>query len=332
MKHAETRPSDEGDRAKPTIYDVAREAGISIGTVSRVFNDKRDVSAATRAKVLESAKRLNYMPQLTARRLTVGLVMDDVEKIHEVAYVGAILCGLANHAAHRGIALEIVPIRDIEVVFRRHLSGLIGVLFGKAALKLASVSNVPVVLINNAPEKGSFHVVASDHAEGARLAAQYLLNRGHRRIAAVGVDCCDWGMRERQRGFRSALESAGMKVRKDPITCLDGHSIEEVFDPLLRKGPTAVVVFGEDLSIAITDNLVHRMNVRVPDDLSLLTYEVPLVSSLQTPPQTTIVQPWERIARMALDTLLDVIRAPGGSPRRVLLPNQLIERASVRAI
>ena len=323
-------PKQQPDSSKVTIYDVARESGVSIGTVSRVLNNRREVAAETRVRVLDAAKRLGFTPQTTTRRVSIGLVIREIETVHEVGYVGTVLSELANHSARCGAVLEIVPLDDLDRIYRHYLQGVIGLLFGEAAKKLRDIRHIPVFLINNMAEKEHFHTVATDHAEGARMGAEYLLRHGHERIALVQIEEKDWGAKERERGFRDAFKAAKVPVPTDLIKYLESWSIEQAFDPLLRRKPTAILVSGEDLSIAITESLVHRLKVRIPEDLSLVTYEVPLMSKLFTPPQTTIAQPWPEMARAAMDGLLAAIAKKTTGLQHTLLPNKLIERASVR--
>ncbi|MBN1268919.1 MAG: LacI family DNA-binding transcriptional regulator [Kiritimatiellae bacterium] len=320
------KPSDQ----EGTIYDVAREAGVSIGTVSRVFNNKGEVAARTRETVLRAARRVNYMPRLTARRIHIGVVVQEVKPIHELGYVGTVMCELSNHAARRGVTLEIVRLNDIETVYTRHLRGLIGVVFGEASGILRQVTHIPVLLINNVLEKGSFHSVATDHAQGVRMATEYLLERGHRRIVCLQIEGNEWGARAREQGYREAHAAAGVKVREELVATLEDRSIEQVFDPLLKHKPTAVLACGEDLSIAMADELRNRLKIRVPQDLSVISYEIPLVSALLSPPQTTVEQPWRTMARHAVDELVKAIQKKVREPVRMWLPNRLIERASVR--
>jgi LacI family transcriptional regulator len=316
--------------SKATIYDVAKESGVSIGTVSRVMNNRKDVAPATRKRVLDAAKRIGFMPQITVRRVSIGLVIQEIETIHEVGYVGAVLSELANHSARCGAVLEIVPLNDLDRIHRHYLQGVIGLLFGDTAKKLRDVRHIPVFLINNMAEKERFHTVATDHAEGARMGTEHLLRHGHRRIAFVQIEEKDWGAKERERGFREAFKAAKVPVPTDLITYLESWSIEQAFDPLFRRKPTAILVSGEDLSIAITEALTHRLKIRIPEDISLVTYEVPLMSKLFMPPQTTIAQPWAQMARTAMDGLLAAIARKTTGLQHILLPNQLIERASVR--
>lgn len=313
-----------------SIYDVAREAGVSIGTVSRVLNNRRDVAPETRAKVLETAKRIHYMPQVTTRRVSLGLIVQDVEKAQEVGYIASLIYALARHANRRGAVLELVPLKEIDTVYQHYLQGLIAILFGEAPKRIRNVTHVPILLFNNRTAGERFHVVATDHAQGARIGTEYLLKRGHRRIVFLEIESTNWGSRERERGYREAFAAAGFPAPKDLIAYLDGRSIQQVFDPLLKRSPTALLACGEDLSLALYDRLVCQLKLRIPRDLSVVTYEVPLVSCLLSPALTAVAQPWEEMARAAVDGLLSVIAGRYQGVLNTVLPNTLIERDSVR--
>lgn len=313
-----------------SIYDVARESGVSIGTVSRVFNDKPDVAAATRELVLEAAKRVRYMPRISTRRISVGLMVEQIEKANQVGFVSDTVSTLAKHMALRGAILELIPANDLNAVYRNYLRGLLAILFGPVYERLRSIRHIPIVLINNFCEGPNFHTVASDHAQGARVAAEHLLKRGHRRIAFLEVEPANWGAMERERGFREAFKAARGTVPEDLIGYCGESPARDTLEPLLARHPTALLVCGEDLSLEVNRILIHELRLNIPKDLSVVTYETPLVSALLSPPQTAVVQPWEDVGRGAVDTVLSLIR---GTPRKrvkILVPNLLIERASVR--
>src|SRR5438105_2930070 len=136
-------------RTSGSIYDVARKAGVSIGTVSRVFNNKQDVSAQTRQTVLSAAKRVRYMPRISARRLSIGLAVPDLAKANEVGFVSNTITTLAKHAAEKGAILELLPSDDIDAIYRNYIQGIVAIVFGKDAGPLARIRDIPVVMINN---------------------------------------------------------------------------------------------------------------------------------------------------------------------------------------
>lgn len=316
-------------RRKGSIYDVARASGVSIGTVSRVFNNRPDVAQGTREHVLAAAKRVNYLPRISTRRVNIGLVVEQIEKANEVGFVSETVSTLAKHVALRGGVLELVPLNDLDIVFRNYVRGLIAVVFGAADESLASIRHIPVVLINNVWDRPNFHSVASDHAQGARLATEHLIRHGHRRIAFLEILEDSWGSRERQRGYREAFEQARLKPPAGLMRFCGRRTAGETLYPLLEEKPTALLVCGEDLSLEVNRILLHELRVNIPKDLSVITYETPLVSALISPPQTTVAQPWEEIGRVAVEGVIALAEETRKEPLRVLLPNQLIERGSV---
>lgn len=316
--------------SKGSIYDVARAAGVSIGTVSRVFNQKRDVAEETRQLVLEAAKRVRYMPRISTRRVNVGLLVEQIEKANEVGFVSETVSTLAKHMALRGGVLELVPLADLDAVFRNYIRGLIAVVFGTPQEVLKSIHHIPVVLINNVVEGPNLHHVCSDHAQGARVAAEHLLQRGHRRIGFLEIKRDGWGSLERQRGFREAFERAKLKPPLDLMRFCGNGPARDALLPLLEAEPTALLVCGEDLSLEVNRLLLHELKIRIPKDLSVVSFETSLVSELLSPPQTTIAQPWEDLGRTAVEGIIGLVDGTRKEPLRVLLPNRLIERGSVR--
>lgn len=316
-------------RASGSIYDVARKAGVSIGTVSRVFNNKQDVSEDTRRSVLSAAKRVRYLPRISARRRSIGLVVPEIDKANEVGFVSNTMTTLAKHMAAKGAILELLPNEDLDAVYRNYIQGIVAVVFGSNPGPLGSIRDIPVVLINNRIEAPNFHSVASDHAQGSRIATKHLLDRGHRKIGFLEVSAKGWGAMEREKGYREAFDSAGVKPVRDAIVYVEGKTVRQAVETVLRGGPTALLICGEDLSLAVNRILIHELKVRIPDELSVVSYETPIVSGLLTPPQTTVAQPWEELGRAAVDSVLSLIDRKSEKRIDLLFPNTLLERDSV---
>lgn len=313
-----------------SIYDVARKAGVSIGTVSRVFNNKHDVSDQTRQTVLTAAKRVRYLPKISARRVSIGLVVQDIDKANEVGFISNTVSTLAKQMAARGVILELLPNEDLDAVYRNYIQGIVAVVFGKDCGPLGSIRDIPVIMINNRIEAPNFHSIASDHAQGARIAAKHLLDRGHRKIGFLEVRADNWGAAEREKGFREAFEAAGVKPAANLVCYVEGRTLRAAVESVLAAKPTAMLVCGEDLSLAVNHILLHQIKARIPDELSLITYETPIVSGLLTPPQTTVVQPWEEIGRAAVDSILGLVGGKTEKRLDLLFANTLLERDSVR--
>jgi DNA-binding LacI/PurR family transcriptional regulator len=317
---------------RSSIHDVARASGVSIGTVSRVFNNKPHVSVETREQVLEAAKRVRYQPRRQPEHINIGLVIHDLELAGEVGFVSDILAALARRTATLGVVLEIFPLNDIECVFRNYIQGLIAIIFGKNEHLLRKVPSIPIVSINNDLSGQNIHLVASDHAQGAMIATRHLVEQGHRKIGFMEIAADGWGSIERQRGYAEALRAAGIEPRPHLVRFTGHDDVRKSLVALLAAKPTALLVCGEDLSLQVSQLLLHELKVRIPQDLSLVTYETPMVSAVLTPPQTTVAQPWTDLGTAAVDTVLALIDRKQARPTKTLIANRLITRASVRKL
>ena len=318
-----------GETGGGTIYDVAQACGVSIGTVSRAFNNKHDVADETRVMVMEAAKRVRYTPRLCARRMSIGLLVENFSEANEVGFVSNVVSTVAKYLTSHGGVLELVSLDDIDSVYRNHLRGLVAVVFGHGKERLREIDHIPVVLINNEIDAPNVHHVASDHAQGAYLAVKHLLEHGHERIGFLEILQHAWGSRERQSGYYRAYREAGVRFVPDFLRFCGGLSVAGEIQHLLAMDATALLVCGEDLSLAANQVLLNDLGLRVPEELSVISYEIPLVSSILHPPQTTISQPWEQLGRVAVETILSLVNQKGGAPVRKLIPNRLIERKSV---
>lgn len=320
-------------RTKGSIYDVAREAGVSIGTVSRVFNNRTNVADDTRELVLKAARRVNYLPRIRRRPVTIGLVLQEMSALTKaVGFTGEIIATIAGHMAQRECALEIIPLDDMEAVYRKYLSGLMAVIFDKGGEALQEIDHVPVLLINNRIDRPNFYSVSSDHAEGARMGTRYLLERGHTRVGFLEISPENWGAQERERGYREAMRELEVEVQPGLVAYTRTRPVRKGLEALLEQNATGVVICGEDLSMSATQVLLHEMKVRIPEELSIVTYEIPSVSSVLTPPQTTIAQPWEDLGAVAVDVILSLAHGSTARDLNILLHNRLIERESVRPL
>jgi DNA-binding LacI/PurR family transcriptional regulator len=314
-----------------SIFDVARASGVSIGTVSRAFNNRPDVAPSTRKLVLEAARKVHYEPRSCARRLGIGLLIEDMSKATEVGYVGTIISSVTKAVAACGGVVELVSTDDVESIYARHMSGVVAVLFGPDTAPLEKIDSAPVVLINNVVEGSNFHTVASDHAQGVRIAMEHLLRLGHRRIGFMEMVEGTWASRERQRGYAEALRGAGVPFDPALVRFARRSNDYQELAELLALRPTALIACGEDLSLAVSNHLLHAFGVTIPDDLSVISYEVPIVTELLSPPQTAVAQPWSEISREAMDLICDVVEERISGRQVRLLENELIERRSVRA-
>lgn len=323
-----------------TITDVARTAGVSVATVSKVINGRYGVAATTSARVQGVIADLGYETSLVARSLrsgssnVIGILVAEFEP-----YSTEILKGASK--AMGGSGYDLLAYAGAghgggEVGWEsRSLSRLSGTLIDGAILVTPTVvdvrDGVPVVAID--PHRGpSGHAtVDAENRGGAVLATEYLIGLGHRRIAFLGGREDLESSRLREDGFRSAMAAAGLEV--DPrYLRVGGYKRETADEPAhellgLPDRPTAVFAANDLMAIATIDAAAD-MGLRVPEDLSVVGFDDVPEAVAAIPPLTTVAQPLQQMGMEAVRMLLRLVTEPEASPDHVRLPTRLIERAS----
>ncbi|CAL9398694.1 substrate-binding domain-containing protein [Streptomyces sp. Tu 3180] len=338
------RTGSAGTAAGPTLAVVAREAGVSVPTASKVVNGREDVAPETRRRVTEALDRLGYIrrPRFDGGRAPrlVDLVMHSLE----TSGSGAVLHG-AEEAAHRA-GLEIVvsaaPARSRSErpergwLDRLVLRGSPGVLFHLAEVSEPQCAwlkqhRIPFVMIDPVlePPAGVVSVGAANWRGGV-TATEHLLSLGHERIAVVAGPrdtlCGD----ARIAGYRSALAAAGVRHRAEYVRHTGSgetaaRRMRELLD--LPEPPTAVFVCSDRMALGVYEALAER-GLRVPDDLSVVGFDDLPEARWLAPPLTTVRQPRAEMAATALHLLLRMMDGHRPESTRTELSTRLVERAS----
>jgi LacI family transcriptional regulator len=329
-----------------SIKDVARSAGVSSATVSRVIGNKPYVSDEIRQRVLQIAAEMGYQPDHTARRLrhqstskVVGLVVTDITNPHHSALAGGVE-DLA-YAEDMSVLLcntDYTPERHrfyLERMLSERAAGLILTpTFAPpdsrllAALRAAGVA---VVLID-APVAGhSFDLITVDDRGGAFDAVSHLIARGYERIGIIaGRQTLPTGQ-NRLAGYFDALRAAGVApdealVQIGDFSRASGYRLAgDLLD--LPQPPRALFVCNNDM----TAGALHALNARglaIPDEVALVGFDEPPWAEIVRPPLTVVAQPAYEIGREAMRLLLRRIQEPNAAQATLTLPARLIVRAS----
>lgn len=334
-----------------TIRDVARAANVSISTVSHVLSGKRPTSGATRQRVEDVIKRLGYRPNRVAQSLVwrrpfaLGLIIPDIRN----PYFPAFALGAEDLVRQRGYTLvlgnsEYDPSREasyLELVRSQQLAGAIYCLGDEMSPILTQIQRaveegLAVVLVHS--PMPSVPTVCADNRQGGRLAAQHVLDLGHRQIGIVSALPLDEGMADREAGFLDVLRENGMGVDRTAVPSMYGdHQINggrQATIELLEHAPdlTAIFVLNDLMALGALD-AVRATGRRVPDDISVVGFDDIPFAALANPPLTTVGQPIRQLGEQAADLLLRVIEDGVIPPElsvqpNVLLPNVLIVRGS----
>jgi len=310
-----------------TIFKVAHMAGVSPATVSRVFNRHPYVSESVAKQVLAAAEKLTYLPRVTARKDNIALVMEGSGAIRLSNYDTLLVDAICRNLIAQRYRFEIISVDEIDILLDLFIKGAICVLNGENSIaKVKKIRRVPLVLINCPVEK--FHSVYSDHEQGVELGVEYLAKRGHRRIGLIMGVLDGWGSRERQKGYWAGVERHGLEKDERLVQSRLAQTLLEAVAGVMKANPTALIVGGEDMALPVVSAL-HLLGKRIPEDVSVISFENAGISRYLTPMHTTISQPFEELGALSVKTAIDLAEHPARRPVRLAVPNALIERESV---
>ncbi|MBC8135920.1 MAG: LacI family DNA-binding transcriptional regulator [Fibrella sp.] len=331
-----------------TIYDVAKESGFSLATVSNVLNDgPRPVKPETRQRILATMQRLNYHPSAMARGLarqrthTIGVLFGVVEPSAVIlnAYSAAVLQGILTAAASTGYNVTHYTAAWIDAQhslpgFRdRRSDGLIVVAPTTDSDLMPSLTglHVPLVAVSWPSERGDIPSVDGDDRIGSRLAVQYLVELGHRRIAHLMGHPNLVSSVARRDTFLDVLREAGITPLPEYI--LPGQYSTEIGHENARRllgspnPPTAIFAGNDEIAVGVVE-AARELGIRIPDQLSLVGYDDRPLSALMNPRLTTIRQPFVKIGEHAVRLLIQKVEGKEVLPITHLLAPELVIRES----
>jgi DNA-binding LacI/PurR family transcriptional regulator len=331
--------------ARATIRDVAERAGVSTATVSRVLAGIGSPKATTQTAVLEAVEALNYRPSGVARSLrmrrtrTFGLIVTDIQNPFFPELVQA--ADLAARARGYSILLgsaaydESRAMHYLDLMVDRRVDGLIiaSSQLSEASWTWLASSPVPLVVVNAEPANLTVNLVTSDNVAGSRLAAQHLLDLGHRKVAYIrGAETFTADV-PRLTGFRDACRAAGLPMSDTPELRGDGQfeGGERAVADLLRQGcdVTAIACYNDVTAIGALRAL-RSAELRVPDDVSVVGCDDIAAASWVAPALTTVAQQKAEMGRLAVERLISITDDPeqAASPETIRLPMVLQVRES----
>lgn len=326
-----------------TIKEVAKQAGVSPATVSRVVNDQPYVADHVRDRVLKAIRDLNYRPNRAAQRLRaekshlVGVILSDIKN----PFYTLVLGGIEQVLSEQGLSVLICNSnthQERENDFINHMqaegvAGLIVAPVKEQSIMLATAvkNGLPVVIVDRRMSKPITDVVLADNQNGARLAVEHFIALGHRRIGILNGPQYLTSGRERYAGFQQAMAEAGLPVEEALIHFGD-YQLESGYAltrSLLEttEHPLALFIANNLMTIGAL-NAIHEMGLAIPNDVAVIGFDdLPWANSLN-PPLTTVSQPAFEIGVHAAELLLNRLAFPDRPARTVVLEADLIIRAS----
>jgi LacI family transcriptional regulator len=331
-----------------TIKDVAKKANVSIATVSKILNNKKTgFSEKTKKKVLRVIEELGYQPNAVARGLvkkntqTIGVLIPTVSNM----YASEILSGIEKHANDLGYSVIVCNTGDdgertvhyLQVLSERRVDGIIIVseLVKEEYYKVLTEMKIPTVLVSSISLQFPIPYVKVDDRHAAFSATNYLIKKGHTKIAMIAGSTTDSiaGL-PRIEGYKSALRSHGLPIDENCIIdCLSfGHQngMDGMEEILQKKLDITAIFASSDELAAGAMSVAYKNGIKIPDQLSIIGYDNTKLSEMLTPSLTTVAQPLYEMGMVAATMLLEMKETSEVTQSRIM-SHQIVERESVRS-
>lgn len=333
-----------------TIYDIAKEANVSVATVSRVLNNTAPVKESTRKRIMEIIEKNQFQPNALARSLlkketrTIAMILPDItnpffpevfwgaeNKGREMGYT-FFLCDSAGDYKRESEYLSILRERRVDgVIF---LGGRINL--ARCPEDLAQevedvAKHMPIVLVNGHITGSSLHRIYTDEARGAELVTEHLLELGHRDIAFLGGNDYMSTTQVKLKAVRKVLRQHGLSLPAERIKHGDFsvRSGKVLMDELLDspKRPTAVMCVNDFTAIGAIKSVLER-GLRIPEDISIAGFDDTPLSTAVNPELTTVSQNTHDLGRLAVETLHQLIAGKKVKRRTILEPRLIVRKST----
>jgi DNA-binding LacI/PurR family transcriptional regulator len=331
-----------------TSHDVAKLAGVSRTTVSFVLNNVPGVSIsqATRQRVLEAAKQLNYHPHATGKKLasgksyTLGLVLlQNPEQVFEDAFLIQVLLGVEQAASRQGFNVLLKPVAPDDnsgysrLINENHVDGIIlsGPRQDDDEIVRLKSEGVPIMLMGQLPESG-IPFVDVDAIEGAAIAVRHLLELGRRRIAMITNASLNYiSAQHRRSGYEQSIADSGLfleeeLVREGDYTPASGFRAMQILLNLPRR-PDAVFIASDVVAIGAIQ-AIKQAGLRIPEDIAVVGFDDVPLSEYYDPPLTTLRLPAFGLGWASGERLVRIIQGEELSQPGLVLDSELVVRAS----
>lgn len=327
----------------PRLKDVAADAQVSVATVSRVLSGTRPVNAELRERVLFSARKHGYRPNLLARslRLKKTFVLGAIVPSIANPYFTAVIRAVEDVAVPAGYVVTVGSSDNDITKERRHVDVLCDRMVDGALVTVADMCNsdltplidsgIPVVLVDRVLDKESLSSVTVDTYHGAYAAVEHLVQRGYRRIGLLAGPPSISTANDKLRGYRQALLDNGLGV--DERLIVNGHYTEQggieagrcLLD--LSAPPDAVLAASNQMTLGLF-TAVKQRGLRMPQQIALIGFDDANWASVVVPPVTVVDQPTYELGRTSVQILLDNLSDGAQAPQHRVLHTRLLIRGS----
>jgi LacI family transcriptional regulator len=330
-----------------TIYDVAREASVSMATVSRVVNGNPNVKPSTRKKVVEAIERLGYRPNAVARGLaskkttTVGVIIPDIANIF-FAELARGIEDIATMYKYNIILSNSDSNKDKELHLLNSMLGkqVDGILFMGSNVTAEHIeefkkSPVPIVMAATVDPQNEIPSVIIDYKQAAFDAIQHLINKGHNKIGFVSgpeIDPINYELK--RAGYEEALKEAGI-VYDDAYVKIGDYTYDSGLEAMenyleMDEKPTAIFVATDEIALGVIHGAQDK-GYTIPDDFEIIGFDNTRLSTMVRPQLSTVVQPMYDIGAVAMRLLTKYMNKENVEDHKVVLPHRIEFRGSTKS-
>jgi DNA-binding LacI/PurR family transcriptional regulator len=337
----------------PTLKDVAKKAGVAPSTVSRVINDSSRISEETKFKVRKIMDEIGYHPNINARNLVkqrshnLGLVIPySTEEAFADPFYSEILRGIGVLAHSKGFNLLLLTSNGEEEEKKTVLNAvrgkqIDGVLLLRAKKEDELIDeltkiNFPFVIVGRPEEKDKYYWVNNDNITASEKVVDYLIKNGHQKIAMIIGDDNYIMNNDRLEGYKRSFKKNGLKINNDLILKSDNTDHQNIYmlsQQMIKEHPEITAFYGMSDTMAYTImQAMNDMNVKIPDDISIVGFNNNPMSKIVSPPLTTVDINIYLLGNKATELLIGVINGQVDKYQHTIVPTNIIERDSCKKI
>jgi LacI family transcriptional regulator len=325
------------------MNEIATKLGVSIATVSRVLSGSEDsVSDEVRYSILETADLMGYRPRRRVGR-TVAFLIDNVLFNLSSLFYTSIISGVEKEVAARRYFFQFIAVKQTDTPLNRltikfnDLAGavLVGTYDVDFVQRLHTL-RIPLVLVDYSVPTEDIDAVLVDNVDGIMRAGKHLAGLGHQRVAYISGTVDNVSSQERRYGFSRAQTAYGFAedpglVEECPESISGGfEAMNRILDRSGRTPPTAVIAYNDMVAIGAID-AIKQKGLAIPDDVSVVGFDDISLAAEVSPPLTTVRVPKELMGKLAAEILFQDRQGKSCVPRKILLPTELVQRASSAA-
>ncbi len=335
---------------RATTAEVAREAGVSHMTVSRVLNNFPHIRAKTCRKVLSACRKLNYQTNLIAAGLrtkksgAIGVIVPTFQHTYYARFLASVEEGCSKEHYHIVIIQgrqknrqNSLTLDNFEFLLARQVDGLIiDMVLQRNILDRLKKRNIPAVFVDVPPKNNCFSFIGTADREGVKKLTEHFFQLGHRRIAFFAGPKGHYTSERRLEGYRAAFTEAEFSFDKKFIFYAKygaegGYEAAKRLLADSKNSVTAIIGANDYIAFGVLAALAEH-GIKVPEKISVAGFTGDEIGEFTVPPLTTMVQPIEEIGRKAVEIILSEIKNPQRLKEAILLPATLLKRSSVVAV